>query len=178
MVATKRLTVWILVICAVAGSLEAEPVTDRQLRWAGMITGGVVAAGMLAGTACIHFIPEHEWSRSERVVTYLPMACAAVATSLLTTVAFFDLFLEVPMHPLIGTLAGLGAGALEGAVIGGFTFGSFMATATYFDPTFVSGSSSIYRSGWMGLSGGALFGALTGAIPGAIAGTVLAIIVD
>lgn len=155
---------------------HGEPVSIEKLRWAGAITGGLVAVGMTAFTAWLQFVPEDDWTATERVVTYLPMAATGLASSFLTTVAFFDLFVRVPMHPALGAVAGLGAGALEGALIGGTTFGAYMVTATFFDPGFANEAPTIYQSGWMGLSGGATFGALIGAVPGAVAGLVLSLL--
>jgi tetrahydromethanopterin S-methyltransferase subunit G len=155
---------------------QSTTVPNDSIRWAGAISGAVIGVGMVAVTSYLHFGFEDEWTTAERWATFVPMATASLASSLLTTVAFFDLFVEVPMHPALAGLAGLGAGALEGAIVGGATFGTYFLTTTYFDPTFVAEADSIYEAGWIGLRGGTMFGVVVGAIPGAIAGIVLALL--
>lgn len=154
----------------------AQESSTEKARIAGLWTGTALGLGMMAGTAYIQFGFEDEWTQAERILTYLPMAGFGFATSFLTTVAFFDVFLQASMHPVLAGLAGLGAGALEGALIGGSAFGAYLATATFLDRDYVRDSGSVYRSAWVGFRGGALFGAMSGAMPGAIVGIVLSLL--
>jgi hypothetical protein len=168
---------WVLVLLlAPAVPATAQVSKQQRIRTAGLNTGAAVGLGVAALQAVLQFGFENNLSPTQDIVAFTPTAMACVATSILSTLGLFELFQSVPMHPLLGVLTGSGAGFVEGALIGGATFGMFFGLATAVNPSFTS-EPSWWRATAQGALGGAIFGGFAGLVPGAVAGLVLSLIV-
>ena len=145
------------------------------MRAASVITGLAVGVGVSIYHGVLQFGYMRQWSPAQHAAVFAPTMAAAVASSTLCTIALFRLFLDVSMHPLLGALAGAGVGFLEGAVIGGATYGTFFGVACALHPEFMN------RPTWWhqvagGAFGAAVFGSLIGLGPGAVAALVLTLV--
>jgi hypothetical protein len=169
-----RFVLLLLFSLLISASAQPVEIDNPVLHWASIGSG--VAIGLALDTY-IGFIvfSDSEAPLLQQLAVFVPGALVGMASSMLTTSGFFQI-MSAEGDKWLSLLIGALGGMVEGAIIGGLTFGTLMGAQYAVNPDFINVSGE-WNNAWdvvgLGIFGGGLFGALTGIIPGAIAGLIL-----
>ena len=160
----------------ISTSAQLVDIDDPALHWAAIGTGAAIGLALDTYIGFIAF-SDSETPLGQQLAVFVPAAIVGLASSMMTTSGFFQI-VSVESDKWLSLVIGAFGGVVEGAIVGGLTFGTLMGANYAVDPNFIN-TSGEWDNAWdvvgLGIFGGGLFGALTGVIPGAIAGLILQI---
>ena len=133
-----------------------------------LLTGLSIGIGLTVAHSILLYGFTSRESFENKTLAFIPTAAAAIAVSLMTTNIFFNVFSKPYIIKWAAVpLGGLG-GLIEGALIGGVTYGVFFGAMSIINPNFLNTAAGFGEALLKGFSGGALFGSMIGVIPGAV----------
>jgi hypothetical protein len=159
------------------GRLAAQTAEELRLRKISLGVGAAVGVGLGITNAILLFGYTEGPTVGEKLLILTPSFMAGVAGSMLATAGLFELFLDIPMKWYVALPVGALAGLLEGALVGGATYGTFFGVACSLDPEFMN-LPSWWESVARGTFGGAVSGATVGLAAGAVAGLALSLLLS
>jgi len=142
---------------------------------AALLTGSAIGLGVTIYNAVLLFGYTPDVPIQEKLIGFSVPAIAGIATSILTTELFFNIFSINSLNKWLSIPLGALAGVIEGALIGGITYSVFFTLMQAMDPTFINSNEvkTVWDAAWMGFIGGGAFGGLIGIIPGTGVGVLI-----
>ncbi len=155
----------IVVLVFLSTPLFSQGDTILNIKSKALITGTAIGLGVSIFHGILLFGYTPNVSITEKLIGFSVPAIVCIATSILSTNLFFDIFSNDSMNKWLSLPLGALAGFIEGALIGGITYSVFFSVMEVMDPDF-SRAKNVLDAALMGLLGGGVFGGLIGILPG------------
>ena len=135
---------------------------------AALLTGTAIGLGVTIYNGILLFGYTPNVPMQEKLISFSVSALAGIATSILSTKLFFNIFSDNSLNKWLSIPLEALSGGIEGALIGGITYSVFFALMQAMDPNFIHSKdvSNVLDAAWMGFIGGGAFGGLIGIVPG------------